>query len=144
MIEYVVGFLCDESRVVLIEKKRPSWQAGKLNGVGGKIEPGETPHEAMQREFLEEAGLNINNWELGVVMSGSTWKMSGKTVGPRWKVYFFSAYGPTSGAQTQTDEIIWIASRSTILSEKVIPNLRWLIPLCLDPTVSRPVNIQSA
>jgi 8-oxo-dGTP pyrophosphatase MutT (NUDIX family) len=29
--------------VLLIEKQKPAWQRGKLNGVGGKIEPGENP-----------------------------------------------------------------------------------------------------
>jgi 8-oxo-dGTP pyrophosphatase MutT (NUDIX family) len=53
---YVVGFLFseDESRVLLVWKNRPAWQDGKLNGVGGKIEAGETPLQAMEREFKEE------------------------------------------------------------------------------------------
>jgi len=53
---YVVGFLFseDQSRVLLVWKNRPAWQNGKLNGVGGKIEAGETPLQAMEREFKEE------------------------------------------------------------------------------------------
>ncbi len=41
---YVLGFAFDEDYewVALIKKNRPQWQAGKLNGVGGKIEPNET------------------------------------------------------------------------------------------------------
>jgi 8-oxo-dGTP diphosphatase len=63
--EFVVGFLFSrcEQRVVLIEKNRPEWQAGLLNGPGGKIEPGETTLEAIRREFREEAGLDIPGWE---------------------------------------------------------------------------------
>ena len=58
---YVVGFLLnyDRTQVVLIRKNRPAWQAGHLNGVGGKIEMGETPIEAMTREFEEETGLHF-------------------------------------------------------------------------------------
>lgn len=58
-IEYVLGFMFneDESKVLLIMKNRPAWQAGKLNGVGGKIEAGETPIQAMEREFAEETGF---------------------------------------------------------------------------------------
>lgn len=57
---YVCGFMLDTDlrRVLLIEKKRPDWQLGRLNGVGGKIEPGETPREAMAREMWEETGLS--------------------------------------------------------------------------------------
>ncbi len=32
---------------------------GKWNGLGGKLEPGETPEECMRREVLEESGLAV-------------------------------------------------------------------------------------
>ena len=62
--EWVVGFLfsTDQRRVVLIEKQRPEWQRGKLNGVGGKIEANETPTDAVRREFSEETGADIDGW----------------------------------------------------------------------------------
>ena len=72
--EYVVGLaFCDEFKaygperpdphVLMIRKETPEWQRGLLNGLGGKIEPGETPAEAMRREFNEEAGLDVEDWE---------------------------------------------------------------------------------
>ena len=39
--------------LLLIHKKRGLGE-GKLNGVGGKLDPGETPREAALREFEEE------------------------------------------------------------------------------------------
>lgn len=62
--EYVVGYCFNDdfSEVVLIEKRKPAWQAGKLNGVGGKVEPGEGIADAMAREFEEEAGVRIGGW----------------------------------------------------------------------------------
>lgn len=61
---YVVGycFSPDFDAVALIEKIKPTWQKGKLNGIGGKIEPGEAPVEAMRREFGEEATAVIREW----------------------------------------------------------------------------------
>lgn len=69
---YVLGFIFDSYKVgdkqerfvsVLLERKqRPAWQAGKLNGVGGKIELGESPFEAMHRECKEETTLDIRDW----------------------------------------------------------------------------------
>jgi 8-oxo-dGTP diphosphatase len=56
---YVNGFMFspDHQRVALIHKRQPTWQAGYLNGIGGKIELGETAAEAMVREFSEETGV---------------------------------------------------------------------------------------
>lgn len=46
-------FIIKNGQVLLIEKKR-GLGAGKINGPGGKIEPGETPLEAVIRETQEE------------------------------------------------------------------------------------------
>ena len=46
-------FLIDGGRVLLIRKKR-GIGAGKINGPGGKIDPGETPIQAAIRETEEE------------------------------------------------------------------------------------------
>lgn len=61
-MKYVLGFLfsgINKDAVSLIRKAKPEWQEGKLNGLGGKIEAGETPRQAMSREFFEEAGVDI-------------------------------------------------------------------------------------
>ena len=64
-MKYVVGIVYNKENVLLISKKRPTWQAGMLNGIGGKIEPGENPLQAMIRECKEECNLDIENWESG-------------------------------------------------------------------------------
>ena len=46
-------FVVRDGQVLLIEKKR-GLGAGKINGPGGKIEPGETPLQAVIRETQEE------------------------------------------------------------------------------------------
>jgi 8-oxo-dGTP pyrophosphatase MutT (NUDIX family) len=59
MKQYVVGFAFDEDEryCLLIRKNYPDWQEGKLNGLGGHVEPFEKFSTAMAREFLEEAGI---------------------------------------------------------------------------------------
>lgn len=47
-----------EKYLMLYRNKEPN--KGKWNGVGGKIEPGESPPEACKREIFEETGLLIN------------------------------------------------------------------------------------
>ena len=51
-------FLRDGDRVLLIRKKR-GHGAGKINGPGGKIDPGETPRAAALRETREETGIRV-------------------------------------------------------------------------------------
>jgi 8-oxo-dGTP diphosphatase len=71
-MNYCLGFpfTRDRRRVLLIRKKRPAWQAGRLNGIGGKVEPGETAYQAMCRECPEETGLNITDWEFFATIQG--------------------------------------------------------------------------
>lgn len=42
-------------------KKENDMHAGKWNGLGGKLEPGETPEECALREVFEESGLRMAN-----------------------------------------------------------------------------------
>lgn len=118
MINYVVGFLHNGSHVVLIEKH------GRLNGVGGRIVGSEHPQGAMRYIFLRETGLNIQDWELSVVMFHRN-----------WMVRFYSAYGPVSGAKNVRIEYV------RDLPVNVVPDLRWLIPLCLDSNVQKPTMV---
>ena len=42
-------------------KKANDMHQGKWNGLGGKLEPGESPEECAIREIYEESGLNVVN-----------------------------------------------------------------------------------
>ena len=61
MKNYVVGFVFNRKmrEVLLIHKLKPEWQAGRLNGIGGKVEPNEDYSTAMVREFEEETGMFV-------------------------------------------------------------------------------------
>ena len=43
-------------------KKKNDVNHDKWIGVGGKLEPGETPQDCMLREFAEETGLTLTAW----------------------------------------------------------------------------------
>lgn len=53
VIHATLMFIVRDGQVLLIEKKR-GLGAGKVNGPGGKIDPGETPLQAVIRETQEE------------------------------------------------------------------------------------------
>ncbi|MCJ7701685.1 MAG: 8-oxo-dGTP diphosphatase [Anaerolineales bacterium] len=50
-------------------KKENDMHAGKWNGLGGKLEPGETPEECALREVWEESGLRIKNPHLRAILT---------------------------------------------------------------------------
>ena len=56
-------FIVRDGRVLLIRKKR-GIGAGKINGPGGKVDPGETPLAAAVRETQEEIGVTPVNPQL--------------------------------------------------------------------------------
>ena len=109
MTEYVVGFLFNPEmdKVVLIEKNRPEWQKGFLNGVGGHIEEGEDPYFTMRREFVEETGLHIINWTAFCEITGKSWKC----------YFFFSTSENYLNVQDITDEHIRIIKVDNLFYE---------------------------
>ncbi len=52
-------FVVQQNKVLLIRKKR-GLGAGKINGPGGKLEPGETPQQCAHREIEEELCIKVS------------------------------------------------------------------------------------
>ena len=132
---YAVGFAFSipGDEVVLIRKLRPAWQEGLLNGVGGHVEDGERPVDAMRREFKEEAGVWIHDWTHFATMycdDPSTGLEPGHPDAKLAFVQFFSACMDTSGVCSCTDEVVGLYNPWK-LPEDVISELYWLIPMAL-------------
>jgi 8-oxo-dGTP diphosphatase len=53
-------FVRQELRILMIRKKR-GLGAGKINGVGGRLEKGETPEAGIVREAQEELGITLSD-----------------------------------------------------------------------------------
>lgn len=124
MTEYVLGFLFHQHQgacsVVLIRKTKPKNQAGRLNGVGGKIEPGESPVQAMVREFQEETGALV-----------SAWKLIARLEGKDYRVFCFSAFGHPYIASTTEEIVGWYDVAEIPDNPDVMASNQWLIPFAL-------------
>ncbi len=140
---YVVGLAFDisQKRIVLIEKNRPDWQKGKLNGIGGKVEKLESIHEAMSREFQEEAGLKTMPyaWRYFLCLN---------CIEDKTSIHFFtcnlSTYEYHSLKQT-TDEELRIITVENLHHNNynAIHNLKWIIRMAKDPFImTEPLFIQ--
>lgn len=122
----------DGSRVALIRKIKPDWQAGKLNAIGGKIEGDEPPHEAMSREFFEEAGVLHFDWEHMVCLYNE-----------HFECHFFRAFSDiVFDVETMEEEVVAVYNVADIEFERTMPNLDWLIPLCLDRSIAGNIRVK--
>lgn len=121
LVDYVVGFLFSTTQedVVLIQKNRPAWQAGLLNGPGGKVEDGEWRDDAMEREFFEETGAKISLWR-----RYHTYNF------PKGRVSFYVASADTE-IVSMTDETVYWYSLAQLDNLPLVDNLRWALPMAL-------------
>ena len=132
---YVLALLFspDRRRVVLMRKTRPTWQAGRINALGGKVAAGETPADAARREVREEAGIEVRAWEEFLVWED-----------PVYRMHALRAFDAEAlKARTAEDQEVFLAEVAR-LPPNVIDNLRWLIPLALDESVAAPIHVRSA
>lgn len=128
--EYTVGFLIDSTneKLLLIRKAKPEWQNGLLNGVGGSIEPGETPLDCMRREFVEETGIAFHDWKqfaTGYVTCHQgdciCYYFIGRTLAP-WNMIH--------PREDETEQASWFAI-GEMMANHPVPNIAWLIPMGL-------------
>ena len=126
---YTVGFLFsfDKQKVALIRKNRPDWQKGRLNGVGGHVEAGETALQCMGREFGEEVEYPS--------LFKTEWRQYATLESPQFIMDCFASLGDLSSIKAKTDEDIEVVSVDQInplRTKDMIENLPWLISMAID------------
>jgi 8-oxo-dGTP pyrophosphatase MutT (NUDIX family) len=139
---YVIGFVMgeDPDDIIMIKKRRgPDWLIGKWNAIGGKIEPGEKPEEAMAREFREEVGASVPSWEEfacvttdnGIVHCFRGWDENPADLVLR---------GHPHRAVTEDELVAVINLARPPVGQLIAPNLYWLARMARDPRGSHGVG----
>jgi len=128
-IQYVLGFLFDPTltRVAMLRKNKPAHLEGLLLGVGGKIDAGESPRDAMEREFHEEAWPSKEklDWKEFCVL---TWKSDHHPQGT--DMVCFCATGNIWAARSLTAETIEIWEVNDVMNRPdTVGNVRWLVQM---------------
>jgi len=138
MRRYVLGFLFsqDQTRIALIRKTRPLWQAGRLNALGGHAEDGETFLEAMARETREELGEPLPlTWRRFATVESHRFEDTDKQLEERWVMACYRCQDDTAiahlpshndvGEPFETHDVDDLARRGTV------NNLTWLTQMAL-------------
>lgn len=148
----VFAFTQDRSKVLLIEKQRPTWQKNRLNGIGGKLDLNrdipsifdlkatkQTPmRNCARREFFEETGIVLKEGDI-IPKAQMLGRVEGKNEG--WHVHVYAAFTDlVEDAVTKTDEKVRLVNTQEVLKCLIHPgyqkyymeNVPWLIGLCLD------------
>lgn len=122
--EYVLIIPFVSTDVLLVEKKRPEWQAGKYNGPGGKVEENETPIRAAVRELYEETGCDVSEdyMEPFCVLTGLEDSVP-------YICYCYTCRVVESQIQQKTDEPTRLGNYSLLSPTTIVTSLRWMIPM---------------
>ena len=121
-VEYCLGFCFspNHSQVLMVQKTHgPLVNVGKWNGVGGKIDGGESPGDAMEREWREETRLEPQKWD-----------EFGELNGTGFVVYLFSAEimgRPCTAGKNDTGEPLDWRSVEPHLLTPLAQNVRTMI-----------------
>ncbi len=121
-------FLTRDDQILMLQgaPDKRLW-AGKYNGIGGHLEPGESPYRSALRELREETGLVVESLALRAVIHITL------PTPPGVVLFVFLGAAPV-GEPTESDEGIPVWVEVTALSElPLVEDLPELLPRLLEP-----------
>jgi 8-oxo-dGTP diphosphatase len=127
-LTYTLCFLTRGEEVLMLHRNRPP-NLGKWNGVGGRIEPGESPRMACLREVREETGYQLPNARFAGLLTWHGFEA------PEGGLYLFTAPAPDEDPVAYEEgQLQWQPRAFTFTSDAVVDNLHYVLPAILDGT----------
>jgi 8-oxo-dGTP diphosphatase len=116
-LRYTLIFLTRGADVLMLQRRKPPNQ-GLWNGVGGRIEAGESAEECALREVREETGYHLDNLRFGGLVTWEGFEI------PAGGLYVFSSEVP-AGEPGITSEgtLAWKARDWVFSSPEVVSNI---------------------
>ncbi|MGH2558292.1 MAG: NUDIX domain-containing protein [Thermomicrobiales bacterium] len=139
-IRFTICFCVCGDLVLLLHRRKPPHQS-RWNGIGGKIEPGESPRAGVRREVAEEAGIDLAR-AAGVRFAGVvSWRFTDRPTIPPTGMYAFVATfdedwpvwtgrRPTPEGDVAWQTISWACDPANAL---VVENIPHFLPAMLRP-----------
>jgi len=129
-IEASLVYLFKDDRVLMLHrvKKEKDIHKDKWNGLGGKLEPGESPEESAVREIKEESGYDIHSLKFAGHLFFPTFDKENND----WSVFVFTSDDFTGIQLENTPEgnLEWIP-KSDLLKLNLWEGDRYFLPKLL-------------
>jgi len=131
-IRYTLCFLTRGEQVLLLHRRNPPNQ-GLWNGVGGHIEPGESPLASVLREVYEETGYPLRSARYAGLLTWEGFET------PPGGLYLFTAPAPAGEPRECSEGVLaWKPLDWMFSSPEVVSNLHVVGPRILASQPSEP------
>lgn len=106
------------TRLLAARRTRPPALAGRWELPGGKVEPGETPQDALHRELAEELDVTVRLGAELLPTTGATWPL---TAGLEMRVWWCELVAGQVAGSAVHDELRWLPATQ-------LDDVAWLEP----------------